>query len=66
VQLPSPPTFYSHGALDAGYFCAKGAEATMWGPGEMDQWHSEDERISVDELQAGARAYFGLVREYLC
>ncbi|MBX9776805.1 MAG: M20/M25/M40 family metallo-hydrolase [Xanthobacteraceae bacterium] len=66
VKLPSPPTFYSHGALDAGYFHAKGAEATMWGPGDMDQWHSEDERISVDELQSGARAYFGLIREYLC
>ena len=66
VKLPSPPTFYSHGALDAGYFCAKGAEATMWGPGDMDQWHSEDERISVDELQSGSRAYFGLIRQYLC
>ncbi len=66
VKLPSPPSFYSHGALDAGYFCAKGAEATMWGPGDMDQWHSEDERISIDELQSGARGYFGLIREYLC
>src|SRR5262245_53351533 len=65
-KLPSPATFYSHGALDAGYFCAKGAEATMWGPGDMDQWHSEDERISIDELQSGARGYFGLIREYLC
>jgi acetylornithine deacetylase len=66
VKLPAPPTFYSHGALDAGYFCAKGAEATMWGPGDMDQWHSEDERIAVDELHSGARGYFGLIREYLC
>jgi acetylornithine deacetylase/succinyl-diaminopimelate desuccinylase-like protein len=38
----------------------------MWGPGDMDQWHSEDERISVNELQSGARGYFGLIREYLC
>lgn len=66
VELPAPPTFYSHGALDAGYFCAKGAEATMWGPGDMDQWHSEDDRISVDELYSGALGYFGLIREYLC
>jgi acetylornithine deacetylase/succinyl-diaminopimelate desuccinylase-like protein len=66
MNLAAPPTFYSHGALDAGYFCAKGAEATMWGPGDMDQWHSEDERISVDELQCGAQGYFGLIREYLC
>jgi acetylornithine deacetylase/succinyl-diaminopimelate desuccinylase-like protein len=65
MKLPSPPTFYSHGALDAGYFYAKGSEATMWGPGDMDQWHSEDERISVDDLQSGTQAYFGLIREYL-
>jgi acetylornithine deacetylase len=66
VKLAPPQTFYSHGALDAGYFCAKGAEATMWGPGDMDQWHSEDERILVDDLQSGAWGYFGLIREYLC
>lgn len=66
MKLPAPPTFYSHGALDAGYFHAKGAEATMWGPGDMDQWHSEDERISVAALRAGAQGYFGLIREYLC
>jgi acetylornithine deacetylase len=66
VKLAAPPTFYSHGALDAGYFCAKGAESTMWGPGDMDQWHSEDERISIEELQSGAMGYFGLIREYLC
>jgi acetylornithine deacetylase len=66
VKLSAPATFYSHGALDAGYFCAKGAESTMWGPGDMDQWHSEDERISVEELQSGAMGYFGLIREYLC
>lgn len=66
LKLPAPTTFYSHGALDAGYFCAKGAEATMWGPGEMDQWHSEDERISINDLCSGAQAYYGLIREYLC
>lgn len=65
VKVPSPGSFYSHGALDAGYFCAKGAEATMWGPGDIDQWHSEEERISVDDLQSGARAYYGLIKEYL-
>jgi len=65
VGLGSPPTFYSHGALDAGYFCFKGGEAAMWGPGDMDQWHSNDERIAVPDLIDGAASYFGLIEEYL-
>jgi acetylornithine deacetylase len=66
VGLASPPTFHSHGALDAGYFCFKGGEAAMWGPGDMDQWHSADERIAVPDLIDGAASYFGLIEEYLC
>jgi acetylornithine deacetylase len=66
VGLPPPPTFHSHGALDAGYFCFKGGEATMWGPGAMEQWHSDDERIAVPDLIDGAASYFGLIEEYLC
>jgi acetylornithine deacetylase len=65
VGLGSPPTFHSHGALDAGYFCFKGGEAAMWGPGDMDQWHSADERIAVPDLIDGAASYFGLIEEYL-
>jgi acetylornithine deacetylase len=65
VGLASPPTFHSHGALDAGYFCFKGGEAAMWGPGDMDQWHSADERIAVPDLIDGAASYFGLIEEYL-
>jgi acetylornithine deacetylase len=66
VGLGPPPTFHSHGALDAGYFCFKGGEASMWGPGDMDQWHSADERIAVSDLIDGAASYFGLIEEYLC
>jgi acetylornithine deacetylase len=65
MGLNTPPTFYSHGALDAGYFCFKGGEASMWGPGDMDQWHSADERIAVPDLIDGAAAYLGLIEEYL-
>ncbi len=66
MGLPRPATFYSHGALDSGYFCFKGGEAAMWGPGAIEQWHSEDERISGRDLIEGAVSYFGLIEEYLC
>jgi acetylornithine deacetylase len=64
-QTP-PATFYSHGALDAGFFCVKGGESAMWGPGAIEQWHSDDERIAVADLVAGGVAYLGMIEEYLC
>jgi acetylornithine deacetylase len=66
MGLALPPPFHSHGALDAGHFCFKGGEAAMWGPGAMDQWHSDDERIAVSDLMDGAAAYLGLIEDYLC
>ncbi|MBV8112326.1 MAG: M20/M25/M40 family metallo-hydrolase [Hyphomicrobiales bacterium] len=66
MGLPPPPTFHSHGALDAGFFCFKGAESAMWGPGAIGQWHSEDERIAVTDLITGAGAYLGMIEDYLC
>lgn len=65
VGLAPPATFYSHGALDAGLFCAKGAEAAMWGPGAVEQWHSDDERIAAADLIAGSLGYLGMIQEYL-
>ena len=38
----------------------------MWGPGAIEQWHSEDERIAVSDLVDGAASYIGLIEEYLC
>jgi acetylornithine deacetylase len=66
MGLPAPATFYSHGALDAGFFCEKGAEAAMWGPGAVEQWHSDDERIAVDDIITGAAAYRGMIEAALC
>jgi acetylornithine deacetylase/succinyl-diaminopimelate desuccinylase-like protein len=66
MGLSPPPTFHSHGALDAGFFCFKGGESAMWGPGAIEQWHSEDERIAVADLIAGAVAYLGMIEDYLC
>jgi len=66
MGLPSPATFHSHGALDAGFFCFKGGESAMWGPGAIEQWHSEDERIAVSDLLTGAASYLGMIEDYLC
>jgi acetylornithine deacetylase len=66
VGIETPATFHSHGALDAGFFCCKGAEAAMWGPGAVEQWHSDDERIAVADLVTGAVSYRGMIEEVLC
>lgn len=57
--------FHSHGALDAGYFARHGIEATMWGPGDMEMWHTDEETIPVAEIVRGARGYRGLIGRYL-
>jgi acetylornithine deacetylase len=63
--LPPPAPFFSHGALDAGLVGARGAEAAMWGPGETALWHSDEESISLKDLQAGAEGYLGLIEAVL-
>ena len=63
--LEAPATFWSHGALDAGYLCHLGCEVAMWGPGPMDSWHSNEESILVKDMVDGAAAYFALVQKYL-
>jgi acetylornithine deacetylase len=66
MGLEPPGVFHSHGALDAGYFCFRGAEGAMWGPGAVEQWHSDDERIAVADLITGAVAYRGMIEAALC
>lgn len=48
-------------ALDAGYFGNRGIEAVMLGPGEIDQFHSEEEHVLVSELVRMARVYRALI-----
>ena len=36
------------------------------GPGAIEQWHSEDERIAVADLIVGAVSYLGMIEDYLC
>ena len=48
-------------ALDAGYFGHRGIEAVMLGPGEIDQFHSEEEHVQISELVRLARVYRALI-----
>ena len=63
--LPPPETFHSHGALDAGFLVAQGCEAAMWGPGRMEQFHTDEESLLIEELVAGAKAYLGFLESAL-
>jgi acetylornithine deacetylase/succinyl-diaminopimelate desuccinylase-like protein len=38
----------------------------MWGPGAVEQWHCDDERIPVADLITGAVAYRGMIEAALC
>lgn len=63
--LGEPEPFYCNFALDAGYFCQRGTEAVMFGPGEVDQFHSSEENVLVSELVGAAKVYYGLIQSCL-
>jgi acetylornithine deacetylase/succinyl-diaminopimelate desuccinylase-like protein len=65
LGLPPPETLYSHSALDAGFLVARGCEASMWGPGRMELFHTDEEYVLVQELTLGARDYLALIQSYL-
>ena len=50
-------------ALDAGFFSREGAEAVMLGPGEVAQFHSDEENVLIEDLVGIARVYYELMRE---
>lgn len=60
-----PEPFYCNFALDAGYFGRKGIEAVMMGPGEVQQFHSDEEHVLVSDLVGMAKVYHGLIEECL-
>ena len=62
AHLPTPGLFHSAAALDAGFLAARGCEATMWGPGAMEQFHSNEELVPVRAVVDVARAYRELIR----
>jgi acetylornithine deacetylase len=58
-------TLFSHSALDAGFLTARGCETAMWGPGRMEQFHSDEECLLIPELVAGARDYAHFLQSFL-
>ncbi len=60
-----PEPFHCNFALDAGYFGRRGIEAVMLGPGEVDQFHSDEEQVLVDDLVAMAHVYYGIIDQCL-
>lgn len=52
-------------ALDAGYFGRLGIESVMLGPGEIDQFHSNEEHVLISDLVVMARVYRALIRRAL-
>jgi acetylornithine deacetylase/succinyl-diaminopimelate desuccinylase-like protein len=46
----------SQSGVDAGFFIARGIPAVMFGAGDPKLWHTDDERVPVEDLVACARA----------
>lgn len=63
--LGRPTPFHCNFALDAGFFGRQGIEAVMLGPGEIAQFHSDEEYVPVADLTALARVYSGLIESCL-
>jgi acetylornithine deacetylase len=59
--LGTPSPWYCNFALDAGFFGRKGIEAVMLGPGDVEQFHSNDEYVRVADVTALARVYRYLI-----
>ena len=57
IGRPNPTAFYCDFALDAGYLSAMGIESVMLGPGDVSQFHSNEENVLVSDLVAMARVY---------
>jgi acetylornithine deacetylase len=60
-----PGTMFSQAALDAGFFQRGGAQAVMWGPGDMNQFHADEEHVPIDDLMLGMSNYAALI-EHIC
>jgi acetylornithine deacetylase len=62
---PEPEQFYCNFALDAGYLSRSGIEAVMLGPGEVDQFHSNEETVLVSDLVAMSNVYYRMIEQCL-
>jgi acetylornithine deacetylase len=62
---PEPEQFYCNFALDAGYLSRSGIEAVMLGPGEVDQFHSNEETVLISDLVAMSNVYYRMIEQCL-
>jgi acetylornithine deacetylase len=60
-----PEPLYCNFALDAGYFGRQGIEAVMLGPGEVEQFHSDEEHVLVSDFLATTGIYYELMKRCL-
>jgi acetylornithine deacetylase len=65
VRGKQAETFYSNGAIDAGYLNKNHIPAVMFGPGQMNFWHTDNEVLAVDDLIDGAYIYTYLAMSHL-
>ena len=62
---PPPEDFYCNFALDAGYLARLGVEAVMLGPGEVDQFHSNEESVLISDLTRMGHVYYRIIEQCL-
>ncbi|MFH1571826.1 MAG: M20 family metallopeptidase [Gemmatimonadota bacterium] len=61
LGLPAAPAGVHYGT-DASQFSEIGIPALVLGPGSIDQAHTRDEWLALDQLRRGAGAYLALMR----
>jgi acetylornithine deacetylase len=52
-------------ATDAAFYCQSGVPAVVFGPGQIEQAHTPDEWIELDQLHAAAEIYYRFARSLL-
>ena len=65
VQGTAPQLEMAVGAMDAGYFIARGIDAVAYGPGELEQAHVADESVALSDVLSVADVYTTLTKKLL-
>lgn len=57
--------YYSNAAIDAGYLNKYNVPSVMFGPGNMDYWHTDNEILSIEDLVKATHTYTYLAYQHL-